>query len=103
MGRGIETRIVQLEKAAGSGSGLEQLSDAELDVEFVAAEQLLRTLTAKSDYRRLDEELLAGQSTVEGEVNLTYEAMFMPRTFALLKAACIGLGRPHHPDVESTW
>lgn len=101
MSRSIETRIARLENAAGTGSDIRRLSDDQLDAAIVAAEKRLRSLTAKSDDRRLDEELLAAQSVVGGEVDLTYEAVFMPRTFAMLKAVCIRLGRPHHPALHA--
>jgi hypothetical protein len=101
MRRAIETRIAQLEKIAGNENSLDHYSDAELDAALVDVECEIRAVTSKADHSRLDEELLSGQPIVGGEVNLTYEALFMPRTFALMRTACVRLGRESFPGVES--
>lgn len=100
--RSLESRVRKMEAALlNPDDPLADLTDAELDDLFVDAEEKLRALVPAADHPRLDEELLADQTILMGEVNLTHEAIFWPRSFELIKAACIRLARPYHPEHPS--
>ena len=102
--RSLESRVRKMEDVMLNPDRLlADLTDAELDALFVDAEEKLRALVPAADHARLDEELLADQAVAMGAVNLTHEALFWPRSFELMKAACVRLGRPYHPEHPSKW